>query len=41
MAVLLTSLLIGESAPQPWPMILRIVAACALPGIFWAVWRVG
>jgi hypothetical protein len=41
MAVLLTSLLLGGSVPAPWPVVLRIVAACTLPLMFWAVWRVG
>ncbi|HEU5020679.1 MAG TPA: hypothetical protein VFT60_02275 [Bryobacteraceae bacterium] len=41
MAVLLTSLLLGGSAPEPWPLVLRIVALGTLPLMFWAVWRVG
>jgi hypothetical protein len=41
MAVLLTSLLLGGSAPEPWPLVLRIVAVGTLPLMFWAVWRVG
>jgi hypothetical protein len=41
MAALLTSLLLGGSAPEPWPLVLRIVALATLPLMFWAVWRVG
>ncbi|HVV44004.1 MAG TPA: hypothetical protein VHC72_02335, partial [Bryobacteraceae bacterium] len=41
MAVLLTSLLLGGSTPEPWPMVFRIVAVGTLPLMFWAVWRVG
>jgi len=41
MGVLLTSLLLGGSAPEPWPLVLRIVALGTLPLMFWAVWRVG
>lgn len=41
MAVLLTSLLLGGSAPEPWPLVLRIIALATLPLMFWAVWRVG
>ncbi|HVW11463.1 MAG TPA: hypothetical protein VHC90_22915 [Bryobacteraceae bacterium] len=41
MAVLLTSLVLDGSVPQPWPVVLRAIAIGTLPALFWAVWRIG
>jgi hypothetical protein len=41
MAVLLTSLILDGSVPQPWPIVLRVIAIGTLPALFWAVWHIG
>ncbi len=41
LCILLTSLLLGGTAPAPWPTLLRILAVATLPAMFWAVWRLG
>jgi hypothetical protein len=37
----LTSLQWGSSAPEPWPLLLQILAVGALPAMFWAVSKIG
>jgi hypothetical protein len=41
MILLLASLLWGGTAPQPWPTLLKVLAASTLPAMFWAVSRIG
>ena len=37
----LMSLQWGSAAPEPWSLLLKILAVCALPAMFWAVSRIG
>ncbi len=37
----LMSLQWGSAAPEPWSLLLKILAVCALPAMFWAISRIG
>jgi hypothetical protein len=39
--ILLLSLLWGGSAPEPWHVLLKILAVGTLPAMFWVVSRMG
>ena len=41
LAFFLISLQYGSAAPGPWSLLLKILAVCALPAMFWAITRIG
>ncbi|MEO7649927.1 MAG: hypothetical protein ABIZ80_05630, partial [Bryobacteraceae bacterium] len=40
LVLFLTSLQWGTAAPEPWPLLLKILAICALPAMFWAASKI-
>jgi hypothetical protein len=41
LAFFLVSLQLGSGAPEPWSLMLKILAVCTLPGMFWAISKIG
>jgi hypothetical protein len=31
----------GSAAPEPWSLLLKILAVCSLPAMFWAISKIG